>query len=381
VDVDRALGRYYDARVAAAARAGGFSEARLREWIQANMVRGDFAVPVLAAGVPIPPAVLDPLVRTGLFRKEQRNGLYWYELPHDRLVRPISESNRSSLGGSPLHALAQQWEREDETPRRLLNWGTYRRLAGTSTGSDLETRFLAASRRRHRRQGVAAGVAAVVLLAAVVGQSLYVQGVRNTYWKRATEVLDLQNELTFRSYAVVVQEAAELSPANDIRFRPRGIRPDSLALAANRDSARAWIASLPAPGRRGVVPVGVACDGCGVPAGALETLRGRGFGVAGGRSGGTARPNALVFERPDDLPLVREAAMALMAEGVPLSRIRLAFHDETHRALGPRIALRFEPDLQEWPPLAYRELLSMCVRGGPAPCGPAAGASPPGGRP
>jgi hypothetical protein len=166
-----------------------------------------------------------------------------------------------------------------------------------------------------------------------------------------------------------MQQATTLSDEHPIRYRPEGEEPDARVFGANRDSARAWVAALGAARRRAGAALTMPCDSCIVPSGALEALRRGGFAVGSAHAGVPRQPNGLVFERPEDLPLVREVAMALLAEDVPLSRIRLAFHDESNPVTGPRIRLEYRDPLREWTPLSYRQLLAMCVRGGEPPCG------------
>ena len=41
----------------------------------------------------IPNTVIDRLVKAHLIRTQQRAGGIWYELAHDRLIKPIKDSN------------------------------------------------------------------------------------------------------------------------------------------------------------------------------------------------------------------------------------------------------------------------------------------------
>jgi hypothetical protein len=97
-DVDRALGRFYDDAVhAAAAQVRRTRERTIRQWITSDLItalgtRGT-AHRDAALKKHVPRAALDVLVDEHLLRAEWRNGSEWYELTHDRLIAPIQSSN------------------------------------------------------------------------------------------------------------------------------------------------------------------------------------------------------------------------------------------------------------------------------------------------
>src|SRR5262249_56703236 len=98
-DVNQALASFYDQAVRSTSRARGVREGKLRRWFSECLItpagtRGlIYRGPTETEG--IPNEVVDELEgRHHLVRSEMRAGAMWYELSHDRFLRPIMESNR-----------------------------------------------------------------------------------------------------------------------------------------------------------------------------------------------------------------------------------------------------------------------------------------------
>jgi len=102
-DVDKALKRFYEDALNAAATKTGVSKDRLRLWVDRYLItpggtRGTVYRGPQSTGREeraIPNAAVDVLEEKHLIRAEARaGGERWYELTHDRFVGPIRESNR-----------------------------------------------------------------------------------------------------------------------------------------------------------------------------------------------------------------------------------------------------------------------------------------------
>jgi WD40 repeat protein len=99
--VDEALRRFYDASITHAAKNSNTSEGTLRHWFDTTLItpagtRGTvFRDREDTAGSPN--RVIDALVDRHIIRGDWRSGAQWYEITHDRLLRPIRESNRQWL--------------------------------------------------------------------------------------------------------------------------------------------------------------------------------------------------------------------------------------------------------------------------------------------
>jgi hypothetical protein len=185
-DTDRALGDYYAETVATVAEGTGVEEQLIREWcsemlitekgIRGQVLRGADQ----SAG--LPEQAVAGLVDRHLVRAEQRRGVAWLELAHDRLVAPVLASNAEWFENhlSPLQRQARLWEARGRTSGYLLlgetlaeaeRWANKHPGRITSVeqefleaGRDRElaeeqARRLSSMRRAHQRVSAATGVA------------------------------------------------------------------------------------------------------------------------------------------------------------------------------------------------------------------------------
>lgn len=96
--VNQALGNFYDSSLAKIVSETHVSELEIRRWFETALVtpagtRGTvFRDTKLTAGMPN--QVVDAFENCHLIRGDWRAGAQWYEITHDRLLRPIRESNR-----------------------------------------------------------------------------------------------------------------------------------------------------------------------------------------------------------------------------------------------------------------------------------------------
>jgi WD40 repeat protein len=187
-DVDKALSMYYAQQVADVARRTGVSERSIREWFDSQLIleqrlRGQTREGPQDSIDDARPALL-LLEDAHLIRAEQRRGTTWYELAHDRLVKPVLDDN--ARWQEHLHAFQRQariWNEADR-PEDLL-FGD-RQLAEAETwaaehGDELtrlDREFLDACRRAHTRAArrrlyvrILVGVAAAAMILA--GAAVY----------------------------------------------------------------------------------------------------------------------------------------------------------------------------------------------------------------
>jgi hypothetical protein len=97
-DPDEALESFYRKAVEATVSATGVDEAELRDWFESQLItsagtRGLVFQDRERTG-DIPNAVIEVLEGQHLIRPEVRSGARWYELTHDRFIRPIQKSNK-----------------------------------------------------------------------------------------------------------------------------------------------------------------------------------------------------------------------------------------------------------------------------------------------
>lgn len=128
-NVDLALAAYYMTnvtRVAEAMKAEEVTERAIRDWFDQQLItsqglRGQvLKTPVSSQG--LNNKAIQALLDAYLVRKEDRRGLTWFELAHDRLVRPIQANNRAWYAKN-LQAFqhkAALWLSQGKSPTLLL---------------------------------------------------------------------------------------------------------------------------------------------------------------------------------------------------------------------------------------------------------------------
>jgi WD40 repeat protein len=125
-DVDRALADYYSTEVRRVAGGRAGEETRLRRWCGERLISADgVRTPVLravGASEGLANESIARLVDAHLVRAEQRGGATWYELAHDRLVRPIREDNERWAAATlvPVQMQAALWARQGKPAELLL---------------------------------------------------------------------------------------------------------------------------------------------------------------------------------------------------------------------------------------------------------------------
>lgn len=125
-DVDEALGKYYDGRVAEVAQSKGVKQRLIRDWIEDKLIApGGFRSLVLRDTSRKSGEIHDDVIQalqSDLVRAENRGGLIWYELTHDRLVGPILASNKKWFDEnlSPLQRQATLWHDQERNESWLL---------------------------------------------------------------------------------------------------------------------------------------------------------------------------------------------------------------------------------------------------------------------
>jgi WD40 repeat protein len=125
-DVDEALGRYFDVRVAGVAQSKGVKERLLRDWIEDKLIApGGFRGMVMQDTSQESDDIRDDVIQalqSDLVRAENRGGTIWYELTHDRLVGPILASNKRwfEQNLSPLQRQATLWHDQKKNESWLL---------------------------------------------------------------------------------------------------------------------------------------------------------------------------------------------------------------------------------------------------------------------
>ncbi len=160
-DVSLALKNYYDNSVQEVAGKDESKERGIREWFQHKLITADGVrnqvrrEPGSSGG--LDNGTIGELGDTYLIRGEPRGGSIWYELSHDRLVKPVMGSNEEWLDAhlNKLQKSARLWVSQGK-PRALLLVGadleTAKAEAAAMTLSPEESEFLERSGRREEAE-------------------------------------------------------------------------------------------------------------------------------------------------------------------------------------------------------------------------------------
>ena len=246
-DVDQALAAYCDDALAAAARTG-VRERTLRAWVQRHLVTdAGLRSQILLAPGPdaathgLPNRALASLVDAHMLRSDERRGIIWVELAHDRLVAPLVASNAAWFRGhlSPVQRQAELWDGQGRRDDLLL---ADRREIQRQLASDdltaIEREFLARSRivrQRERKNRLLRRILIVMLVFGLIAVAVLAE-IRRRAEAVALAARDRADTATRQ--AVVRQLAAESA------LQPLG-RADTAARMSLAASALA-----PTPGER-----------------------------------------------------------------------------------------------------------------------------------
>jgi hypothetical protein len=192
-DVTKALRLFYENNIGDIVKKTGVSELRLREWCEhALIINETIRSQVLYdkdAPDALPESAVAGLESCYVIRKENRRGLDWYELSHDRLIRPIQRSNAEWWKRQPpLLLAAKGWEKSKFSNSYLYSGDHLKEVLTATQGKEpdpLVRRFLNAceaaeeDQRKEERsaQELKRWVAAMgVLVGLVVGPTIVTMG-------------------------------------------------------------------------------------------------------------------------------------------------------------------------------------------------------------
>lgn len=158
-DVDQALTRYYDAQIALVAAETKMPEAELRRWVDRTLISEQGLRGQVLQGATqtagLANAAVRRLVDTHLLRAEQRRGIVWFELAHDRLLGPVRASNASWADQhlSATQRQAQLWDSHGRPESLLLvDLAVIERQLAEPNMPALERSFLEASQVMCKRE-------------------------------------------------------------------------------------------------------------------------------------------------------------------------------------------------------------------------------------
>ncbi|GAB4501723.1 MAG: PQQ-binding-like beta-propeller repeat protein [Anaerolineales bacterium] len=162
-DVDKALADYYNIRVAAVAAQTAVRERAVREWFDRKLItpqgiRGQVLMAPNASDG-LENKAIWALEKDYLIRAEKRGGATWFELAHDRLIRPVLDSNKNWFEEhlSVTQRAADLWAQQNRAEGMLLFGKDY--LAAAEWAKEnadqllpVEEEFLQACRNYYNQQ-------------------------------------------------------------------------------------------------------------------------------------------------------------------------------------------------------------------------------------
>jgi WD40 repeat protein len=257
-DVDHALAGYIDEQVAGVSARTGAPERHLRRWLARHLVtdHGLRAQVLRTAGMrdALPDAAVDGLVDTHLLRVEDRRGMTWIELAHDRLVAPMLASNAAYAAAhrDAVETQAELWDRQGRPRRLLLADGPAlaRAAAAGVARTPVEQAFLEESRAelavlaRARRARILVLVSGVLAgLGLIVAMFAYRDAVRSQAYADLRR-LEAERQLAIAEFRLVATRA---------QFLPRTEVDVAALLAVHAADQAARLDDVPEYEARGVL--------------------------------------------------------------------------------------------------------------------------------
>jgi WD40 repeat protein len=241
-DVTGALAEYYNAEVAKAAGSDERVERAIRAWVGSMLItRGNIRGQVLReAGKSggLDNSLIQGLIEAHLVRGEQRAGATWYELSHDRLIKPVQESNKGwfALHLSELQKTTSLWEEQGKPEGLLFLGGSLKRARVWANKNrpltTTEEEFLAASVNKNRSKQLQIAVFCTVI-ALAIGATVGGIGA----WR---ESIQAHKALAQSSVAIVRDILKEKSgPEMALAYLSTAVSNDPLS-----HGAHAWISGL-----------------------------------------------------------------------------------------------------------------------------------------
>lgn len=276
--VDRSLEEYYAEGVTRAAAERTVPERDIRDWFERKLITPLGIRGQVLRGVEqsdgLANDAIRPLIDSYLVRAEQRRGLTWYELAHDRLIGPVRTDNRRWFAQnlSPLQIQAELWRQGGQAESLLFRdadlASAEQWLAGYSGAlRTVEQEFLDKCRelradlerdrrtaRRIRILAIASSIAAVVAVVGLIGALIAYQRATDAEAeaRRQEQIAENQANLaTARSHAAYALAQFAVNPERALilaRAATRTPGPDGAPLPEALEVL--WRAQAASPIRR-----------------------------------------------------------------------------------------------------------------------------------
>ena len=250
-DVDSALADYYAERVAQIAGKCGVKERVLREWFDRRLITESGLRSQVMVGsensAEMSEAAIQELVNVHLIRGEERRGVTWLELAHDRLVKPIRAENAawSDRNLSVLQHQAAVWNHRGRSDGLCLR-GEARKEAQRWADehadelTDTEREFLVVCLRNYDAQKNKWALWAVAGLSVVLGAILLLTvyalkqaalAREQAQMAKSSEAMAREQETMAKEQQKIAEHERNVATAQSIAARAMQSREDRLDVA------------------------------------------------------------------------------------------------------------------------------------------------------
>jgi WD40 repeat protein len=253
-DVNRSLADYYSASVKSVSGKSGTSERIIREWFDRKLITPDGIRGQALMGVEnsegLPNAVVAMIEDAHIIRGEKRAGKTWFELSHDRMIKPVRDDNTAWFAAN-LSLFQQQavlWSQQGRPDGMLLRGKQLdeaEKESKTFLLNDDEKAFLescrklrATERREKLRTRIIQGLAVGALIAMIVAVIFGIRASASEQQAQEALVLAQQAEST----AVAARDAADAARADAVT--QRDLADLNAKVAFSRELASSSIANL-----------------------------------------------------------------------------------------------------------------------------------------
>lgn len=160
-DVNQSLADYYAASAQNVARKSGADERSIREWFDRKLITPDGIRGQVLMGAEssegLPNRVVNLLEDAHIIRGEKRAGKTWYELSHDRMLKPVRENNAAwfEKNLSLFQRQAVLWSQQGRSEGLLLRGKEFQQAEKEAQALRLtedEKDFLSACQKLHQRE-------------------------------------------------------------------------------------------------------------------------------------------------------------------------------------------------------------------------------------
>jgi WD40 repeat protein len=249
-NVDQALVGYYAEQVRTIAATTRVSERAIRDWCDQQLITTQGIRGQVLRGAGQSQGLDNPaiagLVDAHLVRAEKRRGATWYELAHDRLIKPVQDNNHEwrHTHLSPLQRAAALWNQQNRPDGLLLRdkalkeaelWAATDPGALTAIEQDFLARCRKAGTQSRLKRWLSFGVTLFGILAtvtAIYAVSLSIEAKQQTAIAKSVSVKSLLG-ISHMKGLVTAIEAVGLSQSGfQARFQPVPAQVSSGLLSA-----------------------------------------------------------------------------------------------------------------------------------------------------